>query len=134
MADVKWLDRRVAAAGPYLTLCLTEPQFRKALKHCGLPANASDFMKTSHADATCHYLNNQRGDLVCIVCLGDFTGRSGIEIAGLLVHEAVHIWQRYVERIGEDRPGDEQEAYAVQCIAQELMADFARQTSGGGGG
>jgi hypothetical protein len=124
----RWLDRRIAAPGPYLTLCLNEQQFRKALKHCGLPENSTEFMKTSHADATCHYLNNQSGDLVCIVCLGDHSGRNGIEIAGLLVHEAVHIWQRYAERIGEDRPGDEQEAYAIQAIAQELMAEFARQS------
>lgn len=126
---VKWLDRRVAAPGPYLTLCLDEGQFRTALKNCGLPPNAADFIKNSHSDATCHYLNNQVGDLVCIVCLGDCAGRSGIDIACLLVHEAVHIWQRYAERIGEDKPGEEQEAYAIQSIAQELMSEFVRQTT-----
>lgn len=84
-------------------------------------------MKTPHADATCHWMKNADGNLACIVCLGDFSGRSGIEIAGLLVHESVHIWQRYVDHIGESNPGDEQEAYAIQAIAQELMADFARQ-------
>jgi hypothetical protein len=125
----KWLDRRIASPGPLLTLCTTEDQFRKALRQCGVPTDSAKFLRTSHADATVHWLDARRGELACIVCLGDWSERSGIEIAGLLVHEAVHIWQRYVERIGEDRPGDEQEAYAIQSIAQELMAEFARQTA-----
>ena len=45
----------------------------------------------------------------------------------MLVHEAVHVWQAYCREIGERNPGDEQEAYAVQSIAQELMAEFARR-------
>jgi len=57
----------------------------------------------------------------------DFEGRNPIEVAGLLVHEAVHVWQEYCHGIGEDTPGSEQEAYGVQAISQELMAEFDRQ-------
>lgn len=31
------------------------------------------------------------------------------------------------DHIGEQNPGREQEAYAVQSIAQELMSEFARR-------
>ena len=125
----KWRDRRIAAPGPYITLCLNEQQFNKALRDCGIPAGSVRFLKTEYADATCHYLNNKRQELACIVCIGDYSKRNGIEIAGLLVHEAVHIWQQYASRIGEDSPGSEQEAYAIQSISQELMAEFARQAA-----
>jgi len=68
--------------------------------------------------------------MACIVCLDDWQGRNPIEVAGLLVHEAVHIWQSYCDDIGETDPGREQEAYGVQAIAQELMAEFARRVAG----
>lgn len=128
-SKVTWLDRRIAAPGPYLALCLNEEQFHAALWHCGIAADAAPFLSSTHADATAHVLTNKRGELTCVVCLGDCSDRSGVEIAGLPVHEAVHVWQQYAERIGEAHPGVEQEAYAIQAIAQELMAEYARQTA-----
>jgi hypothetical protein len=65
--------------------------------------------------------------MACVVALRVTDGRTAIEIAGLLVHEAVHVWQHYAESIGERNPGAEQEAYAIQAIAQELMAEYARR-------
>lgn len=121
----RWLDRRIAAPGPYLTLCLHEDEFRQALRKLGDSASGS--WVSQGAQATMWHLDSPRGDLCCIVCLSDWAGRNPVEVAGLLVHESVHIWQQYCRRIGETNPGDEQEAYAVQSIAQELMAEFARR-------
>jgi hypothetical protein len=53
-------------------------------------------------------------------------------VAGLLVHEAVHIWQEHCERIGEDSPGRETEAYSIQWISQQLFWEYVRQVSGHG--
>lgn len=86
-------------------------------------------MASRTANATMHSLENKAGELVCIVVLGDWAGRSPVEIAGLLVHEAVHVWQRYCDGIGERSPADEQAAYGIQSIAQELMQSFAEQTA-----
>lgn len=120
-----WLDRRIARPGPYLTLCLSDAEFYAALQDIGHQDRFPSVNKFS--DATMHTLENQDGVTVCIVCLRDCLGRNPIEVAGLLVHEAVHVWQAYCIDIGEHEPGKEQEAYGIQAIAQELMAEFARR-------
>ena len=93
---MKWLSRNVGYPGPFMVLCLTEKQFLKAMKHCGIkrPPNWTNPRST----ATTHILNNEEGDSVCIVCL-DKKDFKNIEIIGLLIHEAVHIWQEYTLRI-----------------------------------
>lgn len=121
---VRWLDRRIAAPGPYLALCLSADEFRAAVRH--MSQYGGEWLN-SGADATTHTYSRKDGGICCVVCLGSTEGRSGVEIAGMLVHEAVHVRQEYAAYIGEKTPGVEQEAYAVQAIAQELMAEFARQ-------
>lgn len=123
-----WLDRRIAAPGPYLALVLSEDEYRAALKHCKV-SGAGDWVKTQRADATTHFLLNDKGVTLCIVALRGWEGRNPIEVAGLLVHEAVHVWQEHCASIGETNPGQEQEAYGVQAVAQELMAEFARRVA-----
>ena len=59
-----------------------------------------------------------------IVQVGDIAERTSIEIHGLLLHEAVHIWQRVRQRMGETNPSTEFEAYSIQAIAQDLFAMF----------
>lgn len=59
-----------------------------------------------------------------IVNLVDYEECTGIEIACVLVHEAVHVWQLAMEQIGEHKHGCEAEAYAIQRISQHLMEQF----------
>lgn len=124
MKKVRWLERRVACPGPFLALCLDVPSFRKACAH--LKVNPPPFILNDWSQATAHIFEGDRG-LAAVVCLRDWYGADPVEVAGLIVHEAVHIWQAYARNIGEQKPGDEQEAYAIQAISQELMAEFARQ-------
>lgn len=124
-AKIRWLDRRIAAAGPFLTLCTDERQYKEAMRHLNLSAVPA--WVSPGASATTHHASNADGRLACIVCIDGWRGRDPVEVAGLLVHEAVHVWQEYADGIGEREPGREQEAYAVQSIAQELMAEFRRQ-------
>lgn len=122
----RWLNRdRIAAPGPYLTLCLSQAEFEHALRHLRVRGDIKGL--NPGADVTTHHLTNPDGNLVCIVCLGDTRDRDPLEVAGLLVHEAVHVWQEYAATIGERNPGHEQEAYAIQSISQKLMSEFARR-------
>ncbi|WP_343506013.1 hypothetical protein [Acinetobacter nosocomialis] len=57
----------------------------------------------------------------CIVQLGDTQGKDLIVVYGLLLHEAVHIWQRTKQLMGEREPSVEFEAYSIQRIAQDLF-------------
>ena len=123
---VRWLDRRIAAPGPFLALCLSEAEFKAAMRHLRLKDYGA-WISNDHSYATAHYIRTPAGKLCCVVCLRGAENHSPVEVAGLLVHEAVHAWQEYAADIGEASPGREQEAYAIQSIAQELMAEFARR-------
>lgn len=129
MAKTVWLNRRVAASGPYLTLCLSPEEHAAAMRYLKIK-EPGPWMGSDHADASTHVCTNPDGHLACIVCLKDPGARSGVELAGILVHEAVHVWQNYAEHIGEDKPGVEQEAYAIQAISQELMQAYADRIVG----
>lgn len=122
----RWLDRRIAAPGPYLALVFSQDEYLAMAKQANVK-NPGEWLTSPTADATTNILHNEKGDLLCIVALNNWQRRCGVEIAGLLVHEAVHVWQEYCVKIGERLAGAEQQAYGIQAIAQELMAEFARR-------
>lgn len=124
----KWLDRFAGPQLPFFTLCLTERDFRKTLKRIGIKEQVP-FLSSQYADATTHRLDNDNGAPCAIVCLRSDGKREHGEVYGLLIHEAVHIWQFHKEAIG-DTPSHEAEAYGIQWIAQQLIYEWARQTHG----
>jgi hypothetical protein len=125
MKKTNWLDRRISAPGPYLCLCLSDKEYRLAMKDLKQD-QIEPWIKTTQADATAHHIWTKNGTAV-VVCINGWEGKNSIEIAGLLVHEAVHAWQEWCTFYGETNPGAEQEAYAIQGISQELMAEFSRR-------
>lgn len=134
---MKWLDRALVRA-PYFRLCLSEKDFHRELRRLGIEKKDwPEYVTSATAGATCHTFDTPmpHPKVVCMVCLAEYAGtRDGVEIAGLLVHEAVHIWQKVREEIGERFPSSEFEAYAVQNIAQNLMESYAEQTKPRRGG
>ena len=120
-----WLDRAFLV-GPYYRLCLSEREFHKELDRMEFKGAKPSFLATDHADASTHFLTYE-DKLTAIVTLrvGKHTG---IQVAAMLCHEAVHIWQDFRRHIGERSPGDETEAYAIQTIAQRLMESYQKQT------
>lgn len=127
---VQWLDRCLIIGTHYFTLCTTEKLFKKALKHLRIPKNdRPPFLSNWHSNATAHYFEHRdEGKASCVVCLGNTDGKDKAQIFGLLTHEAVHIWQRVKEAIGEGAPSPEFEAYAIQSISQQLFSEYERQT------
>ncbi|MDN8191865.1 hypothetical protein QZK04_17625 [Acinetobacter baumannii] len=67
-----------------------------------------------------------------IVQIGDTSDKDQIQVYGLLLHEAVHIWQIVKRRMGEREPSVEFEAYSIQAIAQDLFEMYeASEVSNG---
>lgn len=126
----EWLCRDLFISSHYYTLCTSEKLFKKALRDFRLPKSKwPEFVLNWHSNATAHYLEHREAKKAAvIVCIRDFEDRDDVEVIGLLAHEAVHIWQQIKRTYGEHTPGDECEAYAIQTLVMNLVAEFSRQT------
>lgn len=121
-----WCNRSISVLDSYVGLVLTEEQFRNELEWFQVPWR--EWLKTPQADATTHFMKSKKGTSVTIICIRIKPEMGPLEIAGLLVHEAVHVFQRHCEFIGEDSPSLEYEAYAIQHISQQLMNAYVKLT------
>lgn len=126
-----WCSRELIRMHCYLALCTSEKMFFAELRKLKMPEREwPPFLGSTQSNATAHFLATPEGVDCTIVCLSDTDKRSAIEIAGILVHEAVHVFQRYCEHIGEGAPSSEFEAYSIQWISQSLMEAYVSQISG----
>ena len=120
----RWLDRTLIR-GPSVTLCKSEEQYNKVMRDLGVdypdPWIGEQQMATVH-----HFSNAVSGGRSCVVCIGNMKNVPPIRIASILVHEAVHIWQTYIEFIDEENPSKEFEAYSIEAISYNLMEEYVR--------
>ena len=127
-----WLDRELITSPYHYRVCVREKDFYAELRRLAVPEKHwPEFTNSPHANATAHFLTHERtGNRCAIVCLSKKTtkGCNNTAIYGLLVHEAVHIWQHIMEDIGEFSPSSEFEAYSIQRIAQSLIWSWKEQT------
>lgn len=119
----KWLDRSLVG-GPFYTLVLNEEAYLAAYAHVG--AKYPDKVDWKRDGAACSFLRNEQDKLCVIVSYGG--SHEPVEVAGLLVHEAVHVFQEHCRDIGERAPSAEFEAYSIQWISQQLMWSYVEQT------
>jgi len=118
---VKWCDRKLIV-GPYMTLCLSEKEYRTAMRRIKAPEPLPPFVAPGKG-ATTHIMDTNNG-VVAVIGIDIPKKCDPIEIYGLLLHEAVHVWQAFVKDIGEDNPSDEFEAYSIQALAQQLFKAY----------
>lgn len=124
-----WCDRTLIHGPAYYGLCVTERALHATLRKLRIPREQwPPFVGAPAAKATTYIFENPDGELVIVVTIKDWEKKTGIEVAGLLVHESVHIWQAIRRAIGEIEPSKEFEAYALQNISQSLMVAFAEAT------
>ena len=117
-----WIERAIIESPFCVGLCQTEKQFKNELKRLGVSESEAVQWVTDGKDATVTEFSGTKKHEKCFLVgiKQDKTTRP-IETIGLLVHEAVHVWQRIREDINEDKPSTEFEAYAIQNLSIRLI-------------
>lgn len=125
-----WLDRCLLR-GPYVALVTDQKEYNRALKRFDIKDDEA-FCPTNCKMVTHTWLKN--GDLIALIGVHPdaFNAADPIEVASTLCHEAVHVWQRFVDNTSLDDGarenwGREGEAYAIQNISYALMKEFAKR-------
>lgn len=117
---LKWHELDLVP-GYYYAFCPSQPHWDALMKKIkmtedypgGLDASVTHFKKQSQD----HHFS------LVTVKGGKWTRQ---QIAGLLIHEGMHVWREMRETIGEMNPSLEFEAYAIQHITRYLFADYER--------
>lgn len=87
-----------------------------------LDVSGCDYPKS---DGRCSTFEAKNKSLAIVTIGKHIDGKDSNGIVGLLVHEAVHVWQLVRKEIGESDPSPEFEAYSIQAIAQELIDAYS---------
>ena len=117
-----WIDRAIIESPYCIGLCQTEKQFKNELKRLKVANPENHQWVTEGKDATVtEFEGSKNHDKCFLVGIKQDAKTKPIEIVGLLVHEAVHIWQMIRQDMNENEPSIEFEAYSIQKISINLI-------------
>lgn len=119
----KWLNPTLLTCD-HIGICFNERDFHRELRRMQVPPSQWSSWVTEGALATTHHLTSKAGSRASIVCIPVKPEMEGVDVAGILMHEAMHVLQEYLEYIGEQAVGRETQAYAVQAISVRLMQAY----------
>ena len=130
----EWLDRDMVVLPYCYTLCTTQEMFEAEQIRIGVKPEkrVTQFAKDNGArvtyfdDSDCKEPLEHTAAIVTIDA-GAAARVHPIQVAAMLVHEAVHIVQAGMNALGERAPSDEFEAYTIQRVSQALMFEYVRQ-------
>lgn len=117
---VVWLDRGWQPV--LIGFCPSEKAWRCEMKR--LRCKDEPYPQS---DGRCTRFEASKNNHECIIVTvrdGSEFDHSLIEMVGLIVHEATHVWQFILESIGEGKPSAELEAYSMQAIVQAILTAF----------
>jgi len=81
-------------------------------------------------DNACSTFESTKSNKHCVIVTINERKRLKLQVVGLIVHEAMHVWRFVRENMGEREPSLEFEAYAMQAIAQNLIAAYEKTRGG----
>lgn len=124
-SKVKWIRRAIIVSPYCIGLCKEEAAFWQELKRLKIPRETWPEWIPEGKDARVHLFTQIKSHNLCaIVCIKKSKKTTQNQIVGLLIHEAVHIWQEIKKEINEHEPSQEFEAYSIQAIAQSLIEAY----------
>lgn len=123
-----WLQRTLLTGG-YLAFVTSQEEFERALKEIECTDCDEPFLPKGWPACT-HHFDNVNGSVANIVAFSMEAAakEDPIDVAALLVHEAVHVWQNTEKGAGKlGCFGEEGEAYAIQNISTRLMSAYVEK-------
>ena len=125
---ISWCHRTLVSAPIHYALCTSEDAFNKEVKRLSYQYPI-DWLGDG-VKACTHFFEADEGGTLAIVCIPVDIPYGMPEVAGLLAHEGMHVWQEVLKVTGEDKPSSEFEAYSVQHIVHNLMAAYLNHKQG----
>lgn len=123
MKGPSWYGQSLSLPTVKYCLCLSEAQYLRECKRLGINF-PTDFLLSRSAACVHFFYNETKMQWYAIVCMEPEGDRTLTEHFALLVHEAVHIFQKQMEDWREEAPGKEFEAYSIQRISLDLMYEL----------
>ena len=125
---IKWCKRTLISSPLHYSIVTSEKLAIAEMKRLKIDERFN-FVIPGY-DATTQFFRSEGNNDIAMVYFFNYREHKSIMNYAMIVHEAVHIWQRTRELIQEKNPSHEFEAYSIQMITQELMIEFDRQTKG----
>lgn len=131
--SVLWCSRDIFYSCVAYTIITNEEDFWKEVQKLGVPREIVGPWVGAGSNARTHkfvYHEEGKSTECAVIAFPASPDRDPEEVIGLIVHEAMHVWQWILEGIGESKPSCEFEAYSVQSIVQSLLREYKRQVYG----
>lgn len=118
MRGIRYVDRPNSFPAPLMGLCVSEDAYIREMRRLKVDNYPAWVIG---GDATTHIFDTEGGRVTTIICIRLREGVDYVQVAALIAHEVVHIWQEIRENINEKQPSPEFEAYTVQYILQKML-------------
>lgn len=125
-----YLNRSVHTLACKVGLITSENTLHSEMARLGVPRRDWPQMNEGATLAAVHYYShNESGDELALIVVGDLSHKTGIEIACILAHEVVHVWQHHCNLINEPNPFASKEfsAYGIQWLLESVLTEYRKQ-------
>lgn len=106
--------------------CFNAKDFYKILQEQGIPKNVvKDSLPLERGVAETHSFALDGTGITLVIVVFDLPelSKSAVQMAGTIAHEAIHVTERILEYVGENKNefGEESRAYLTQCLVEQIF-------------